>query len=122
MVVGRYVVDAILIGGLIVGTLGVFFLSNGLFGHVGNRILRWLLIMVPILVFAGVATAQMLIDQTDPSLDSKYPYLGFMVDPRVVIPFMALALLGVSQVVYGSIREAKPPTLKLSRVTGQAEP
>lgn len=40
--VSRYAVDVVLIAGLVVGTMGVLYLTQGLFGQRGNRVLRWL--------------------------------------------------------------------------------
>ncbi len=40
--VSRYVVDGIVIGGLVVGTMGVFYLANDLIGRIGNKVLRLL--------------------------------------------------------------------------------
>ena len=42
--ISRYLVDEIVIGGLVLGTLGVLFLSQGLFGVVGNGLLQGLFI------------------------------------------------------------------------------
>jgi hypothetical protein len=38
--VSRYILDVVNIAGVAAAALGVFYLSNGLFGKIGNRILR----------------------------------------------------------------------------------
>jgi len=53
--VSRYLVDGILIGGLIVGVLGVFYLSNGLFSDRGNGALRGAFAGVTVLVIMAAA-------------------------------------------------------------------
>jgi hypothetical protein len=53
-VVNRYLVDGIVIGGLVVGTLGVFYLSNALFGTTGKGILRWLFLEIGFAIYFAV--------------------------------------------------------------------
>lgn len=49
--VSRYVVDLAQIAGLIVGTMGIFYLSQGLFGQVGTQVLQRTLVAC---LFAGL--------------------------------------------------------------------
>lgn len=53
MVVSRYVVDAIVIAGLMAGTAGVFCLASGLFGVIGNGVLRFVLAAIPTALWFG---------------------------------------------------------------------
>jgi len=109
-------VDAVLIGGLIVGTLGVFFLSNGLFGHVGNRILRWLLIMAPIIAYYAVSTG---LGLTGRHTDTSLPYIGFLIgfltNPLLLIAFTVFVVIMMSRRIYKSMQTPSPPALKITK-------
>lgn len=61
--VSHYLVSGIQLFGLVVGTFGVFYLSQGLFGRVGNQLLRRLLSAIPMALFFalwGLSVASLL--------------------------------------------------------------
>jgi len=53
--ISRYLVDGFVIGGLAVGTAGIFYMAQGLFGPRGNAVLQGLLVAVLYALMLGFA-------------------------------------------------------------------
>jgi hypothetical protein len=92
-VVSRYLLDVVNIVGLAIGALGVFYLSNGLFGATGYRILRGVLTVF--LFIAVTVLVIVLIDVFFPDYQSS-SHPASSGDVRFQLLIVMVAFLGLA--------------------------
>jgi hypothetical protein len=114
MVVSHYFVDVILICGLVVGTFGVFYFSNGLFGRVGNLVLKWLLIVSPVWVYMVAFAIVALVSAPSFGKQVDLPVLGFLYPAAAILLTFYLGIM-FSRAVFQRLQYPKAPTWRMPK-------